>query len=323
MDATEVALNIKQGNVTSEHVVTSALDRIEAVDPELGAFVTVMRQRAIAVARARDIEASAGYIRGPLHGVPVAVKDLFDVEGIATGAGSRCLVDNIAAKSAQAVVLLEQAGAVIVGKTQTVEFAFGGWGTNPVLKTPKNPHDQDMHRVAGGSSSGSAVAVASGMVPLALGTDTGGSVRIPAAFCGVFGHKSSLGLIGRSGVFPLSTSHDTVGPIARSARDIRLATTLLSGRDPKDPATAAQPGPGRRGCLRNLKIAVLDDPSFQRLDPQVASVFDKFISDLRTGMGYEVQSFTLPVPLEDLCAVAGNLMSAESYANLRPYTENP
>lgn len=200
---------------------------LESVDPELNAFVTVDRAGAEAAAKRADEELASGADRGPLHGVPVAVKDLIDVAGLPTGMGSAHYDGYVADADADCVTLLRDAGAVIVGKTGTHEFAYGGSGDVSVNGPVRNPHDRE--RMSGGSSSGSAVAVAAGTVPLAIGTDTGGSVRIPAAFCGIAGFKPAFGSISTRGVFPLSTSFDHVGFLAGSADDCRVAYQALVG----------------------------------------------------------------------------------------------
>lgn len=323
MDATETAAHIREGRLTSLEAVGQALARIRARDPILHAFVLVLEERAVALARARDMELTAGVVRGPLHGVPVAVKDLFDIAGYRTGAGSRSLPEHKAEISATAVRKLEEAGAVIVGKTHTVELAFGGWGTNPVLGAPRNPFDlARYHRAPGGSSSGSAVAVASGMVPLALGTDTGGSIRIPAAFCGLFGHKPSPGLIGRGGTRYLSPSHDTIGPLARSVRDIETALEVLAGSDERDPAIPvhlANPHVREAGRLR---IATVEDDAISMLSAEVRSRFEHILGPIEATCG-KVEAIRLPAPMAEMCERAGRLMSAESYASLRDISENP
>jgi aspartyl-tRNA(Asn)/glutamyl-tRNA(Gln) amidotransferase subunit A len=211
------------------------LDRVlESIDPALNAFVTVDAEGAAAAARAADEELAAGRDRGPLHGVPVAVKDIIDVAGLPTGMGSAHFDGYVADRDAACVARLRAAGAVIVGKTTTHEFAYGASGDTAVNGPSRNPHDPS--RISGGSSGGSAVAVAAGMVPLALGTDTGGSVRIPAAFCGVAGFKPAYGAVPTEGVFPLSVSFDHVGVLAATAADCRTAYRVLTGQPEDVPA---------------------------------------------------------------------------------------
>lgn len=322
MNALEIADLIRKNKLTSLVATQASLKRISDLNPHLNAFVLVMSERALEHARLLDDEARQGCFRSVLHGVPVGVKDLFDIEGFRTGAGSLCRPDHRADKSAHTVKLLEEAGCVVVGKTQTVEFAFGGWGTNDVLGAPYNPFDQMQHRVAGGSSSGSAVAVASGMVPLALGTDTGGSIRVPSAFCGVFGHKSTVGLIGRGGIFPLSPSHDSVGVMGRDFNDVRVVVDILSGADPNDLATIKKHSTPARQINTPLKIAVLNDVAFDRVDPEIVVSFENFLSDLKKTLTCEISTLSLPQSLEEMCINAGLLMSAESYNSLKHLTED-
>ncbi|GAA4140714.1 amidase [Actinomadura keratinilytica] len=206
------------------------LDRaLESIDPGLNAFVTVDAEGAAAAARRADEELAAGADRGPLHGVPVAVKDIIDVAGLPTGMGSALFDGYVAAGDAACVRRLREAGAVIVGKTTTHEFAYGASGDVSVTGPSRNPHDPA--RISGGSSGGSAVAVAAGMVPLALGTDTGGSVRIPAALCGIAGFKPAFGSIPVDGVFPLAESLDHVGVLAATPADCRTAYRVLTASD--------------------------------------------------------------------------------------------
>lgn len=322
LDAIGIGERIRDGQMTSLEAVRQSLATIDRLDGKLHAFVLRLDERALAIAAERDAERAAGHLRGPLHGVPVAVKDLFDIAGERTGSGSRAFPDHRAATSATAVRRLEEAGAVIVGKTHTVEFAFGGWGTNPVLGAPWNPHDLRVHRAPGGSSSGSAVAVAAGMVPLALGTDTGGSVRIPAAFCGLFGHKSSPGLIGRGGLRFLSPSHDSIGALATSVRDVAAAIAVLAGPDPEDPQSLAGPVPAPVAAGGPLRLATLDDPALELMDAEVADRFADVLARLSRRYG-PVPRLRLPATLSTMCEKAGRLMSAESYRSLAAITEDP
>ncbi|WP_233526043.1 amidase [Actinomadura spongiicola] len=221
---------LRNGDESATGLVRRALESIDAdrnADPTLNAFVTVDREGAEAAARRADAELASGVDRGPLHGVPVAVKDIIDVAGLPTGMGSAHFTGHVAETDAACVTMLRDAGAVIVGKTGTHEFAYGGTGDVSVNGPVRNPHDRE--RMSGGSSAGSAAAVAAGMVPLALGTDTGGSVRIPAAFCGIAGFKPAFDVLPTGGVFPLAASFDHVGLLAGSADDCRIAYQALTG----------------------------------------------------------------------------------------------
>ncbi|NDU73114.1 amidase [Actinomadura sp. DSM 109109] len=221
---TGIARDLRAGRESARGLVARVL---ESVDEDLNAFVTLDAEGAEAAARWADEELASGVDRGPLHGVPVAVKDIIDVAGLSTGMGSGHFAGHVAEADAACVAMLRDAGAVIVGKTGTQEFAFGGSGDVSVNGAVRNPRDRE--RMSGGSSSGSAVAVAAGTVPLAIGTDTGGSVRIPSAFCGIAGFKPPHGAIPAEGVFPLSPSLDHVGVLAATADDCRVAYHALTG----------------------------------------------------------------------------------------------
>jgi Asp-tRNA(Asn)/Glu-tRNA(Gln) amidotransferase A subunit family amidase len=232
---------LRAGTVTAAGLVEGALASISELDAGLSAFVTVAPERALATARQADAELAAGVDRGPLHGIPVAVKDIIAVEGLPTTMGSAHYAGHVSTADAECVRRLRAAGAVIVGKTTTHEFAYGPTGDRSANGASRNPHDPT--RMSGGSSGGSAVAVAAGLVPLALGTDTGGSVRIPAALCGVAGFKPAHGVIPADGVFPLATTLEDVGVLARTADDCRVAYRVLAG-------LPAGPGPAEADVHR-------------------------------------------------------------------------
>src|SRR6185295_14788988 len=232
-----LADRIGSGRLSPVTVAEELLQRIEAIDGRLRSFIRVTPERALAQARAAESALKGGAALGILHGIPYAAKDLFDVKGFPMTAGTRLLAKRIAAQDSTAVHKLESAGMVLLGKTHTVQFAYGAPGINHDHGTPHNPWHPVPH-APGGSSSGSAVAVASGLVPMALGTDTGGSVRVPAALCGIVGLKTTVGRISRAGVYPLSGTLDSVGPITRSVEDAALVYQALQGSDPRDESTA-------------------------------------------------------------------------------------
>ncbi len=238
-DLSALAAAIRTGRLSAVDLTTRCLERIQANDADLCAFTRVDAEAALATARAREGEARRGQIRGPLHGIPVAVKDLFDQEGLPTTAGAAIRRDHVAQTTATAVQCLQDAGAVIVGRTNLHEFAFGVTSVNPHFGTVANPWDRT--RVAGGSSGGSGAAVAAACCAAALGTDTGGSIRIPAGLCGVVGLKPTFGRVSRHGVVPLAWSFDTVGPMTRTVGDAALLLSVLAGPDPHDPLTARHP----------------------------------------------------------------------------------
>ncbi|WP_231330066.1 amidase [Actinomadura graeca] len=247
----DLGAGLRSGTETAAGLLARAL---ESVDPSLNAFVTLDPEGAEAAARRADGELASGADRGPLHGVPVAVKDIIDVAGLPTGMGSAHFAGNVAERDAAVVTRLRAAGAVIVGKTGTHEFAYGGGGDVSADGPCRNPHDPT--RMSGGSSSGSAVAVAAGMVPFAIGTDTGGSVRIPAAFCGISGFKPHFGAIPTGGVFPLSTSFDHVGVLAATPADCRTAYRALADL----PAPRGASSGGRAAWIEPYAI----DPEVER-----------------------------------------------------------
>jgi aspartyl-tRNA(Asn)/glutamyl-tRNA(Gln) amidotransferase subunit A len=265
------------GGRSSAELVEEALGRIEALDGRLGAFVAVLADEARAEAAARDAEAAAGRIRGPLHGRPVAVKDLIDVAGVVTAAGSPKLAGNRAERDAEVVGRLREAGMVVVGKTRTHEFAYG-------VLTPGTVNPWDPDRSAGGSSGGSAAAVAAGLVDFAVGSDTAGSIRIPSACCGVVGLKPTFGTVPTGGVVPLSWSNDHVGPIAGSVAAAGLFLEVLSGVPAG--AGAATPAPPRLGRLVGEELAMVD--------PAVTEVVDRCCRELERG-GARVDEVELPL----------------------------
>ena len=251
-----MAAGIRTGALTPTQIAEASLARIAALDPTLHAFIHVLSDQALAQAQAAEAQLRSGLDLGPLHGIPYAAKDLFDVRGIATGAGCRLLAGSIARTDSAVVRNLGEAGSVLLGKTHTVQFAYGAAGVNHDLGTPHNPWHREPH-APGGSSSGSAVAVAAGLTPLALGTDTGGSVRVPAALCGIVGLKTTIGRISRAGVYPLSLTLDSVGPITRRVEDAALAFQAMQGADERDSSTR---GVAPLDSLRGLKDGVRGAP---------------------------------------------------------------
>lgn len=307
------------GALSSRSLVETCLERIARLDGKLHAFVEVFETEALAAAEAADRARAAGRARGPLHGIPVAIKDLFDFAGSPSGCGSRALGASPARATASCVRRLEAAGMVVLGKTQMVELAFGGWGTNPVLGMPWNPWDPNVRRTPGGSSSGSAVAVAAGLVPAALGSDTGGSVRTPAAWCGIVGLKTSHGLIGRGGVMPLCPTHDSVGPLTRSVRDAALLLDCLAGPDPADPATDQAPALSAmaeiEAGLSGLRLAVLPEEELAATEPEVRGLFERALEEL-AALGARVARPALPSSIGDALSDAGEIMSREAFDHL-------
>ncbi|MFB4271467.1 amidase [Nonomuraea sp. GTA35] len=260
----EAAAAIGRRELSPVELTGSVLARMEAVEGPLQAYAAVLAESARASAAEAEREIAAGRYRGPLHGIPFGLKDLIDVAGLPTGAGSRARDGHLATADSGVAARLARAGAILVGKTHTHEFAYG-------LTTPQTRNAWDGGRIAGGSSGGSAVAVAAGTALFALGTDTGGSIRVPAALNGVVGLKPTYGLVSRHGVVPLSWSLDHVGPITRTVADAALVLPALAGHDPRDPASrpaaAFRPAPG--GDLRGLRVGVPVNHYFEHVAPAV------------------------------------------------------
>jgi aspartyl-tRNA(Asn)/glutamyl-tRNA(Gln) amidotransferase subunit A len=310
---------LEKGDTTSEKLVENQLARVDAFDAKLHAYVDVYAEEALQAARGLDKLRQAGVTVGPLHGVTIAVKDLFEIKGHLISAGSKSLPPRTSSITATVVERLRAAGAIILGKTHTVEFAFGGWGTNTTMGTPWNPWDLTVHRVPGGSSSGSSVAVAAGMACAALGTDTGGSVRIPAGLCGLVGLKTTHGLISRYGLVDLCPTHDTVGPITRTVRDNATLLDVLAGADPRDKVSRLSPSRSVAERLekdvRGMRMWILPDAERQDVDAEVLKAYDRALSVFQS-LGMTLVEKQLPQSLVESMRIAGSLMSAEGYANL-------
>ncbi len=238
LSAHELAAEFAARRLSPVEAVEAHLTRIAKHDPKLHAWVEVYADEARAAAVQADQAIRSGHARSPLHGIPLAVKDIIDIEGHITTCGSATRRNRVVQQTATVVRRALDRGVIVLGKTHTVEFACGAWGTNQHMGTPWNPWDAEVARTPGGSSSGSGVAVAARMAPWALGTDTGGSVRQPAAWCGITGLKTTIGRISTHGIHPLSPTLDTPGTMARTVRDVALLYNVLQGADPLDPLTA-------------------------------------------------------------------------------------
>ncbi|WP_034292589.1 amidase [Herbaspirillum sp. RV1423] len=299
-----LAAELQAGQTTSVKLVEQALERIAAYRGQGGAaYVGVNVDRALAAAHASDAARAAGNVPSLLAGLPVSIKDLFDVQGEVTAAGSRVLANAPAAQSdAPAVARLRHAGAVLLGRTNMSEFAFSGLGLNPHYGTPRNP--LDVQRVSGGSTSGGAVSVAAGMAVMALGTDTGGSIRIPSAFCGLTGFKPTARRVSLQGAVPLSTTLDSAGPLARSVDCCAIADAILSGATLE---TDAVP-------LAGLRFGVTEDVVADGMDDTVRMAFDAALSRLQSA-GALIQRFAFP-ELKELPVInaGGGFSAAESWA---------
>jgi aspartyl-tRNA(Asn)/glutamyl-tRNA(Gln) amidotransferase subunit A len=318
LSVAEMRAALARREATAVEITEACLEALRARDGAVHAFVTVTADDALAAARAADAALARGDA-GPLAGVPVGVKDLFAVRGVARSNGSAaCLDDPPAAADAGAVARLRAAGAVVVGTTHLHEFAFGPTGVNPALGTPANPWAAG--RMPGGSSSGSGAAVAARLVPAALGTDTGGSIRVPASFCGVTGLKPTYGRVTRAGVTPLAWTLDHVGPLARSAEDAALLLGVLAGADPADRTSARVPVPDYAARLerplRGVRIGVPRAFAGAILDPEVERTFVAALRELGAA-GAVVSDVSLPA-LGDAGPALGAIILAEARSALAP-----
>lgn len=303
-------------SATATAAMEQALARIAARNDHLHAFVTVAPEHARELARHEDAMTALGRPAGPLAGMTVGIKDIIDVAGLPTFGGSLTRKDAPpAAKDAPVVRRLRAAGALVAGKTHTVEYAFGGWGTNVTMGTPRNPWDATDHRIPGGSSNGSGVAVAAGLVQGALGTDTGGSVRIPASFCGIVGLKTTAGLLPLDGILPLSSRFDTVGPMTRTVADCaRMLAALLeedAGKLAGGPAFVADPLAPLAGGLAGRRIGVLLCPEVA-LHADTGRVFDE-TQALLAERGATLMPVRLPRAMPDYVAALTNLIAADGF----------
>jgi aspartyl-tRNA(Asn)/glutamyl-tRNA(Gln) amidotransferase subunit A len=312
----EAAELIRDKKLSPVEYTKALLDRIERHDPQLNAFIALLPERALAAARAAEAEINAGHWRGPFHGIPYALKDIIDVEGIATTAHSRVLADNGAGSHAAVTERLEAAGGVLLGKLSTHEFAIGGPSFDLPWPPARNPWNRD--HFCGGSSSGSGAGLAAGFFPAALGTDTGGSIRNPASMCGITGMKSTYGRVSRRGVVPLAFSLDHVGPMTRTVRDNALMLQVIAGHDPADPASADEPVPDYRAMLdrdvKGLRIGVIRHFFTTDIagDPEQVDAIDAAV-ELFAEAGAETAEITLP-PLQDFSACGQIILAAEAYA---------
>jgi len=318
----EAAENLRARRVSAVELTTAALARIDRLNHTLGVFITVTAEQAMQQARQADQELAAKVDRGPLHGIPIALKDLFATRGVRTTAGSRVYENFVPAADATVVSRLNASGAVMLGKLNMHEMAYGITSANPHFGPVRNPWNRQ--HSPGGSSGGSAAAVAANMVYMAMGTDTGGSIRIPAAFCGTVGLKPTYGRVSRHGVLPLGYSLDHMGPLTRSVRDAALTLNAIAGRDPKDPTSSRHPVvdyvPDEDCSIKRLRIGFPEEFFFDRLDPSVESAVRGAIARAES-LGAMVLPVRLP-DVEALNAVARMVLLAEASAVAEPALEH-
>jgi len=305
----ELSQQLRRKEISPVEVTRACLSRIEELNPSLNAFITVMAESAMEESRIAEAEIASGEWRGPLHGIPVALKDLIDTTGVRTTAATALHVDRVPDEDAEVVRRLRQAGAVIIGKNNLHECAYGGSSLISHFGLVHNPWDSG--RIAGGSSGGSAAAVPSGMACAAIGTDTAGSIREPAALCGLVGLKPTYGRVSSRGVIPLSTSLDHVGPLTSTAQDTAIVLQAIAGYDPEDICSAEFPVSDYVSALRegakSLRVGIPRAYFFEELDPEVSSAIEHALVGIGTLVA-EVKEVELDVPTDR------TVQSAESYA---------
>ncbi len=313
----ELSQLLQSRKLSPVEVTNAYLTKIEHQDSKLHSFVQVYGDDARLAARAAEAAIQSGHSVGPLHGLPIALKDLIELEGKIVTGGSEAMKSNFSTRTATLAKKLMAQGMIILGKTHTVEFAMGGWGTNSLRGTPWNPWDLNRARTPGGSSSGSGVAVAACLAPWAVGTDTGGSVRLPASWCGITGLKTSIGRVSTYGVLPLSPTLDTPGPMARSVEDVALLYAAIQGYDPLDPLTNGlpytDPNENLRRGVRGLRLARMPQNETQFASADVLAAYDRSLSELEA-LGAEIVDIKLPFLFADVAAFNLRIMAAESYA---------
>lgn len=305
----QLAPRLRTREVSPVEITHQCLSRIEKLNPTLNAFITVLADSATGQARQAEAEIANGHWRGPLHGVPVAVKDLIDVSGVRTTAGSAMLADHIATEDAEVVRRLRQAGAIVVGKNNLHEFAYGGSSLVSHFGDMHNPWN--VGQIAGGSSGGSAAAVAAGLCYAAIGTDTAGSIREPASLCGCVGLKPTYGRVSACGVTPLSTSLDHIGPLTRSVDDAAIVLQAIAGYYAADITSSDVPTSDYVSALRTipqgLRVGIPRSHFFDELDPEVSAGFENAMKILKNQVSC-IREVVLNVPTDR------TLQLAESYA---------
>jgi|SoiMethySBSTD1v2_1073268.scaffolds.fasta_scaffold69182_3 aspartyl-tRNA(Asn)/glutamyl-tRNA(Gln) amidotransferase subunit A len=315
---------LRDRTLTASALLDVYLDRIRRFDDKLHAFVDVHEKDARAAAALADRALAEGRPLGPLYGIPIAYKDLLHIEGRVTRGGS-VGADQHPSITAAVIQRLSAAGMIAIGKTHMVEAAFGSWGTNTQAGAPWNPWDLQTHRVPGGSSSGSGVAVAAGLAPAAVGSDTGGSVRIPASLCGIVGLKTTVGRVSNYGVLMLSDTLDTLGPMTRDVEDAALLFDAMHGPDAHDARTQAHARTdvlgGLRGGVEGMRLAVLPTGELGAVDAEVMHAFEKALEVLRT-LGARIETVTPPANFSALAQDTGKIIAAEGYEKLEQRIES-
>jgi aspartyl-tRNA(Asn)/glutamyl-tRNA(Gln) amidotransferase subunit A len=327
LSAHRLAAEIAARRLSPVTIVEALLARIATHDAKLHAFIDVYADDARLAAEAADKAIRSGHAVGPLHGVPIALKDLIDIEGRVTTGGTMAWRNRRSGVTATLARRLVAQGMIVLGKTHTVEFAMGGWGTNQHLGTPWNPWDLGVPRTPGGSSSGSGVSVAAGLAPWAIGTDTGGSVRLPASWCGLAGLKTTIGRVSTYGILPLAPSLDTPGPLARSVEDAALLYSVMHGKDPQDPRTlsappADDPMAGLKRGVRGLRMARMPAAERAGCTADMLAAYDASLEALAR-LGAEIVDVALPCRFADATVMVGRIIGSEAYQLVGDLVDDP
>ena len=308
----EVSAWIRNGEVSSTEIVKDLIERTRGVNKKLNAYISVLEKDAVTAARRADEEIRSGKSRGPLHGIPVSVKDILAVRGSITSAASKLLAENLTDYDATSVEHLREAGAIIIGKNNCHEFAYGPTAEDSYYGPCRNPWNPEL--VTGGSSGGSASAVAACLCYGSLGTDTGGSSRIPSSYCGTVGFKPTYGRVSRFGVIPLSWNLDHVSPIARTVEDAAILLEAIAGMDPRDSTSSERPVPRYQSALSNdfkrMKVGVLGKYLEECLDQEVRRRVETAVEVIR-GLGVPVSEISIP-KIEHSAPVANMLIACEA-----------
>ena len=308
---------VQQKELSPVEIIDAHLARIEATEPVLNSYITVLPEEARAAARRAESDIQRGDYRGPLHGIPVALKDLYNTAGVRTTSGSRIFDNFVPEQDCTVADRFRQAGAILLGKLNMHQFAYGPTGENPDYGHMHNPWDPEM--VSGGSSGGSGSAAAAGQCTITTGSDTGGSIRIPAALCGIVGLKPTYGLVSRHGLTPLSWSLDHPGPMVRTVEDAALTMNAIAGHDPKDVASANVAVPdyiaALTGDIRGLRIGFPREYFDAPLDPEVAQAVHDALA-LMESMGAVISEVSLPM-FQDSHIISTAILMAEASAHFR------
>lgn len=315
----QLAPLLEKKEISPVELFNEAIERIHRLQPKLNSYITITEEEGRKAATEAESEIRKGQYRGPLHGIPISIKDLFATRGVRTTAGSKVLSQWIPDYDATAVARLRQSGMVLVGKTNMHEFAYGVTNDNPHYGPARNPWDPT--RVPGGSSGGSAAAVASSQCSASLGSDTGGSIRTPAAVCGVVGLKPTFGRVSRYGAIPLAWSLDHVGPLTKSVEDAAIMLAAMAGADPKDPSTSSRPivdyRNGMQGSIRGLRLGVPRQYFFEHVDPEIQKLVSAAIHELES-IGATRVDVDIPA-LENCAAMEAHITLAEATSYHEPY----